>query len=474
MIKVNRLRFVGLVLGPTLFVIAILSPIEALSIDAKIVLGIALWMAVWWVTEAVPIYATSLIPLILFPILNVVNLEKVVSFYADKIVLLFLGGFLLAKAIEKSRLHKRFALNILKTFGTRPKHIVGAFIIITATLSAWMTNTATTLIILPIAIAVIAQVRDSSERNRFGTCLILCVAYSASIGGLATLIGTPPNALFASLSESLVGIDVSFGQWMLLGVPVSAISLVVLWFYMVNFAKLGNNPISGTKDVIIQELSKLGKMVKDEKIVAAVFAATAIAWVTRGLVWKEYFPFIEDYTIALLSALFLLILPSRNSTGRLLDLRSAKKIPWGVLALIGGGLALAGGFVATGLDSWIAEQLLFVEGMDYFLIILVVVMVTIFSGELMSNTAGAALLLPIMATLSVSLDINPIFLMAPVAIATSYGFIMPVGTPPNAIVFGSGYVTARKMAKFGFPLNLISITVLTILMTTLVPLVWGT
>ena len=457
-----------------LFVIVVVSPIEELSIEAKIVLGTALWMASWWVTAAIPIYATSLIPLILFPILNVVDIEKVASFYVDKIVLLFLGGFLIAKAIEKSRLHKRFALNILRTFGTKPKHIVGAFIIVTASLSAWMTNTAATLIMLPIAIAVISQMRDSPKKARFGTCLILCVAYSASLGGLATLIGTPPNALFASLSQPLAGIDVSFGQWMLLGVPVSAISLVVLWYYMVNFAKLGDDPIAGTKDVIIRELSKLGNMIKDEKIVATIFAATALAWITRGLIWKEYLPFVEDYTIAIVAAFFLLILPSSNSTGRLLDLKSAKKIPWGVLVLIGGGIALAGGFTISGVDSWIAEQLYFVSGMPYLLIILVVVIVTIFSGELMSNTAGAALLLPIMASLAVSLDINPILLMAPVAITTSYGFIMPVGTPPNAIVFGSGYVTARKMAKFGVPLNLISISILTILMATLVPLVWGT
>ncbi len=472
MLKMNHTRLVGLFVGPIIFAIVFFLPIEGLDILPKFVLGIALWMATWWITEAIPLYATSLIPLALFPILGVGKIENIFLDYVDKIVILFLGGFLLAKAIEISNLHKRFALNILKTFGTKPKYLIGAFIIVTASLSAWLTNTATTLLILPIAIAVISQVQDSSQKSRFATCLLLCVAYSASLGGLATLIGTPPNALFASMSESLAGIEVSFAQWMVIGVPVSAVSLLVLWLYMINFAKLGNKPIAGTREVILQELSKLGRMMRDEKIVTIVFVATAIAWISRGLFWKEYFPFIEDYTIVLVAVIVLFFLPSANKHQRLLDLKSTKKIPWSVLVLIGGGLALAGGFNASGLDLWIADQLSFVSGMPYLVIILVIVAVTIFSGELMSNTAGAALLMPIMASLATTIDVNPILLMVPVAIATSYGFIMPVATPPNAIVIGSGHVTTKNMAKFGLPLNIISILLLTILMTTLVPLIW--
>ncbi|MDH3361836.1 MAG: DASS family sodium-coupled anion symporter [Nitrosopumilus sp.] len=472
MFKVKK-TFLGLVLGPTLFLLVILSPIEGLSDEPKFVLGIALWMASWWILGTIPLYATSLIPLVLFPALGIIDIAKIPLYYVDKIVLLFLGGFLLAKAIETSALHKRFALNMLKTFGTKPRYIIGAFIIITASLSAWMTNTASTLLILPIAIAVISQIKNSQERSRFGTCLMLCVAYSASIGGVATLIGTPPNALFASLSQPLAGIDINFGQWMMIGVPVSAISLVILWLYMVNMSKLGNTPIAGTRQMVQLELEKIGKMIKDEKIVMIVFAGTAIGWISRGLIWKDYFPFIEDYTIVLVAVIILLAIPSAKTNKRLLDLNSARKIPWGVLVLIGGGLALAGGFTVTGLDSWIADQLIFVSGMELFVVLLVIVTITIFSGELMSNTAGAALLLPVMASLATILDMNPIWLMAPVAIATSYGFIMPIATPPNAIVFGSGYVTASKMARFGLPLNIISILVVTIMMTILIPLIWG-
>ena len=473
MLKVNRTKIIGLLVGPMLFATVIFFPIEGLGFLPKFVLGVALWMAIWWITEAIPLYGTSLIPLVLFPILGVNNIENVFLSYVDKIILLFLGGFLLAKAIELSNLHKRFALNILKTFGTKPKNLIGAFIIVTASLSAWLTNTATVLLILPIAIAVISHVHEPSEKSRFGTCLMLCVAYSASLGGLATLIGTPPNALFASMAESLVGIEVSFAKWMIIGVPVSAISLVVLWFFMVNFAKLGDRPIAGTKKVIIEELKKLGKMMRDEKIVTIIFVSTAVAWISRGMLWKEYLPFVEDYMIALVAAAILLSLPSANRHRRLLDLNSARKIPWGVLVLIGGGLALAGGFTASGLDLWLADQLSFVSEMNYFLVVLVVIAVTIFSGELMSNTAGAALLMPIMVSLSTTIEVDPILLMVPVAIATSYSFIMPVGTPPNAIVIGSGHVTPKKMAKIGFPLNIINIVLLSVLMTTLVPLIWG-
>ncbi len=469
MIRVKKI--IGVIIGPTLFVTVILSPIQ-LDLLQKLVLGIALWMASWWISEAFPLYVTSLIPMALFPILGIESIEKVFMSYIDKIVFLFLGGFLLAKAIEKSKLHNRFALNILRIFGTRPKHIVGAFIIITASLSAWMTNTATTLLMLPIAVAIINQIKDSEEKSKFGVCLMLCVGYSASIGGLATLIGTPPNALFASISDTLTGIEVSFAQWMMIGVPVSGISLVVLWYYMVNFANLGKTRILGTKQIVIQELSKLGKMEKDEKIIAIVFGSTVISWITRGLFWKEFVPFIEDYMIVIIAVIVLLLVPS-STKGRLLDIKSSSKIPWGVLILIGGGLALAGGFTSSGLDLQIADQLSFVGGMDYFLIILIVVAVAIFSGEVMSNTAGAALLLPIMAPLAASVNVNPILLMAPVVIATSYGFIMPVATPPNAIVIGSGFVTAKKMAKFGIPLNLISILLVSVLMATLVPLIWG-
>jgi sodium-dependent dicarboxylate transporter 2/3/5 len=352
---------------------------------------------------------------------------------------------------------------------------------------------------------------NKNDQNRFAVCILLSIAYSASIGGMATLIGTPPNAIFASLSKSTLDLDVSFGQWLAIGLPISGISLLILWVYMTRIGvKITDiKSIVEEKDFVKKKLLQLGNLNRDEKIVAGIFISTAIAWITRGLIWKDLLPAIDDSTIVLVSAISLFLLPSirhnssknndikkekeketkfeedpdndnnnnnnrNNNTddGKLLNWNSAVKIPWGVLILIGGGLALANAFTATGLDSWIASQLNFLSGMPLIVIILVIVAVAIFSSEIISNTAAAALLIPISASLATSLDINPLLLMVPLTIATSYGFIMPVGTPPNAIVFATGHVTAGRMAKVGLPLDIIGIILITILTLFLVPLVW--
>ena len=332
---------------------------------------------------------------------------------------------------------------------------------------------------------------------------MLSIAYSASIGGMATLIGTPPNAIFASLSKSMLNIDISFGQWLLVGLPISGVSLVVAWMYMVHVgAKITHiKLIIKEKSLIIKQLSELGNISRDERIVAGIFIATAIAWITRGLIWKDFLPMIDDSTIVIASAISLFFIPStiysrhrknkddndddnnkgnynyddrdkNNSNNKLLDWDTAVKIPWGVLLLIGGGLALANAFTVTGLDEWIAQQLNFLSGMHYIVIILVIVSVAIFSSEIISNTAAAALLIPISASLAISLNIDPLLIMVPITIATSYGFVMPVGTPPNAIVFASGYVTAAKMARAGLPLDIIGIVMVTLLTSIVVPFVW--
>ena len=469
----SRLRFSGLILSPILFMIILSSPIDDLTFEAKLVLGLAVWMAIWWGTEAIPFYITASIPLFVFPLLNVADIDKVISAYGDKLVFLLMGGFLVAKAIEKVNLHKRFALNTLKIVGTKPKNIILGFIIVTGCLSAWITNTATTLLILPIAVAVISQV-DVAQKKQFAVCLVLSVAYAASLGGMSTLIGTAPNALFASLSESLVDVEVIFFDWMLVGVPLSAVSLFVLWLYMTTSTKLDNRiPVLKSRNVITEELKKLGNWSRNEKIVLIIFAATAIAWVTRGLFWKDLAPFVGDHVIVLVAVAALMILPSGKNRERLLDFKTASKIPWGVLVLIGGGLALASGFTATGLDTWIADKLLFIGDLDFFLIVLIIVTITMLTSELMSNTAVAALLLPIMAVLGSATELDPILFMAPVAFATSYGFMMPVGTPPNAIAIGSGHVSIKQMVRYGLPFDLICIPIITVMMVLLLPMVWG-
>src|SRR5918999_41247 len=492
------------------------------------------------------------IGLILGPILFVVVLFSPIAQdlpWEARIVLLFLGGFILAKAVEKSNLHRRFALNMLKIFGTNPKYIVASFMLVTGSLSGWMSNTVTTLLMLPIAAAVISQFQNKQDKDKFGLCLMLSVAYSASIGGMSTLIGTPPNAILASLSSSLADVEVTFGEWLIVGLPISAISLVVAWLYMVNIGVniRGIKPVAEEKGIIGKKLSELGRITGDEILVAGVFAATATAWITRGLLWQDLLPMVDDSTIAIAAAISLFLIPSissnrirhikgnnrddiehtrdkkrsrgggggssspnhkevdeesddddnnnnrrqdltqsnggeneigktrnvNNGSKRLMDWKTAVTIPWGVIILIGGGLALANAYTETGLDEWIAERLVFLQGINYLVVIFVIVAVAIFTSEIVSNTASAALLIPISSSLAASLGIDPLLLMIPLTIATSFGFVMPVGTPPNAIVFASGYVTIPKMARAGLPLDIIGIVLVTILTTLLVPLIWS-
>jgi solute carrier family 13 (sodium-dependent dicarboxylate transporter), member 2/3/5 len=496
-----------------------LPQLNELSFEARIVLALTVWMAVWWITEATPIYVTALLPLVIFPSLNVMDVKETSANYADQIIFLFLGGFLLAKGLEKSNLHRRFAFTILKIFGTNPKYIVAAFMGVTWFLGAWMSNTATTILMLPIALSVISLLGNIDKKDRFVRCLLLSVAYAASISGVTTLISTPANAIFASLAKDATGTEVTFAQWILIGFPIGGISLIVAWLYMIRFgSKITDikSNIIGERDVITKKLNELGNLSRDEKIVAIIFIITVIAWITRGLLWKDLLPTMGDSTIAIASAISLFLVPSicskyvnskgfieddnntknlikynnnnnndiknddsitetskSRSSSKLLDWNTAIQIPWGVLILMGGGLALAHAFTSTGLDDWIASNLSVVSGMPFIVIILVFVTMAIVPSEMISNTATAALLIPIAASLATSLGINPLLLMAPVAIATSYGFIMPVGTPPNAIVYSSGYITAREMARAGLPLDLISIVMVTILTSILVPLVFG-
>jgi solute carrier family 13 (sodium-dependent dicarboxylate transporter), member 2/3/5 len=491
-----------------------LPQLNELSFEARIVLALTVWMAVWWITEAIPIYVTALLPLVIFPSLNVVDIKETSANYADQIIFLFLGGFLLAKGLEKSNLHRRFAFTILKIFGTNPKYIVAAFMGVTWLLGAWMSNTATTILMLPIALSVISLLGNIDKQGRFVRCLLLSVAYAASISGVTTLISTPANAIFASLAKDVTGTEVTFAQWILIGFPIGGISLVVAWLYMIRFgSKITDikSNIIGERDIITKKLDELGHFSRDEKIVALIFIITITAWITRGLLWKDLLPAIGDSTIAIASAISLFIVPSicskytnsksfteddnniknlikskdnndidnndvtetSKSSNKLLDWNTATKIPWGILILMGGGLALAHAFTSTGLDDWIASSLTVVSGMPFIVMILVFVTMAVVPSEMISNTATAAILIPIAASLATSVGLNPLLLMAPVAIAASYGFIMPVGTPPNAIVYSSGYISAREMARAGLPLDLISIMMVTILTSIFVPLVFG-
>ncbi|MGD1837926.1 MAG: SLC13 family permease [Nitrososphaeraceae archaeon] len=309
----KRINTIGLIVGPLIFAIIFIIDIDTfLANEAKIVLATTLWMSIWWITEAIPIYVTSLIPLIIFPTLSIADLGETSLSYVDRIIFLFLGGFILAKAIEVTKLHNRFALNILSLIGTKPKNIIAGFIIVTSFLSAWMSNTATAMLMIPIAFSIILQIKKSNERDNFAVCLLLAIAYSASIGGMATLIGTPPNAIFASLASELANVEVSFFKWMIIAMPISAISLFILWFYLVNVgSKIENNFSIGEKHLISQKLKSLGKLNFDEKVVILIFSITAVAWITRGIIWGNFFPMIDDTTIVLVTVVTLFIIPSR-------------------------------------------------------------------------------------------------------------------------------------------------------------------
>lgn len=478
--KRTKKQNIGLLLGPILFALTLLfvSP-EGMSREAQAVLASTLWVAVWWITEAIPIPVTSLLPIILFPVTGAVT-EGITSSYADNTIFLFLGGFIIAIAMEKWNLHLRIALGIITVVGTSTSRLVLGFMVATGFLSMWISNTATAMMMMPIAIAVITHVNDSmkSEResaNRFGKSLMLGIAYAASIGGLGTLIGTPPNMIFAGVVKEIYGIDISFATWMLFGVPFAAILLLVAWFYLIKMAfPMRIKELPGGKEIISSERKRLGNISFEEKLVLVVFLATAVAWITRSFIPFDFMSRIDDTIIAITAAIILFLLPSKSSKdSQLLNWKDALNIPWGILLLFGGGLAIAKGFKDSGLATWIGEQLTVLEGVHLVIVILCVTALVTFLTEITSNTATATMMFPIMASLALALDLHPYALMVAAAIAASCAFMLPVATPPNAIVFGSGYFKIGDMAKSGFWLSIFTIIFVGVMIYFYMPIAWG-
>lgn len=482
---------IGLWLGPLLFAIILfgLSP-EGMSKEALAVLASTVWIATWWITEAIPIPVTSLMPIVLFPLTGAVT-EGVTNQYGDSTIFLFLGGFIIAIAMEKWELHRRIALNIILVVGTSTQQIVLGFMVATGFLSMWISNTATAMMMMPIATAVILHVNEAlKEKNPhntpFGKAILLGVAYSASIGGLGTLIGTPPNAIFVGVVKELYGVQISFSSWMLFGVPFAAIMLLFVWFYLVKVAFPQTiKEIPGGKAVIQDEKDQLGRMSYEEKLVSIVFAGTALAWMSRTFIidalddtWVlETFSGlanVNDTLIAVTAAVVLFLLPSRqSSSGKILNWGDAKEVPWGILLLFGGGLAIAKGFKDSGLATWIGEQLTILQSINLILLIAIVVTLVLFLTEVTSNTATATMMFPIMASLAFALDVHPYALMIAAGIAASCAFMLPVATPPNAVVFGTGHIRILDMVKAGFWINFASIFLITGVVYYFLPLAWG-
>lgn len=477
-----NIKKIGFFLGPLLFVLTrYFTNFEGLSNEGNAVLASTLWIAVWWITEAIPIAATSLMPIILFPLSDGLSLSETTSSFGHRFVFLYLGGFILALSIEKWNLHKRIALNIIKIIGTNIKKIILGFMVATAFLSMWISNTATSVMMLPIGIAIIKQMKDlkntpENENLIFGKSLMLSIAFSASIGGVATLIGTPPNLVFAGIIQEIYNIEISFLEWFMFGLPISIILLSIAWVYLTNVAfKFKQDKFDEGKKEINRQLEDIGSMSYEEKIVLTVFILTGLAWITRTLFLNKFLPNLDDSIIALISGISLFIFQANSKSGKkekIMNWEDAVKLPWGILLLFGGGLAIAQGFQSSGLATWIAQNMVQLEGFSVFLILLVVITAVNFLTEITSNLATTAMLLPILAPTAVILGVHPYILMVGATIAASCAFMLPVATPPNAVVFGSGYLKMSDMVRVGVLMNFISIIVILLMVYFVLPELW--
>jgi solute carrier family 13 (sodium-dependent dicarboxylate transporter), member 2/3/5 len=478
---------IGFFLGPLLFFLILILPTPAAMNPSAIkVAAVAILMAVWWITEAIPIPATALLPIALFPLLGVMKAAESTTQYANHLIFLFLGGFFIAVTMEKWHLHTRIALHTIKLIGVGPSRIILGFMLATAFLSMWISNTATAMMMLPIALAVVNQAADFIKKNnikgvdtrpshfRFGTALMLGIAYAASIGGVATIIGTPPNTIMVGFIEKTYGQQISFAKWMSIGVPLSTIMLILAWVYLVKIAVPPEiKELPGGRKVLLSELEKLGRITKAEKLILVVFFLVAFSWISHSFIHIEALKYVHDSTIAIIGALLLFIIPVDFKKGEfLLDWQTAVKVPWDVILLFGGGLALANGFQVSGLDQWIGQQLNFLQGAPLFILIFIIIFITMVLTEVTSNTATSAMLIPIMGGIALAMAIHPFGPIFAAGIAASYAFMLPVATPPNAVVFGSKYLTIPRMAKIGFFLNLIGCILITLLILYLVPLIW--
>ncbi len=477
------LKRVFIVAGPLLFFVILLIPIKSLSYPGHVVLALGLWMAIWWITEAIPIPATSLLPILILPLFKVISSKEISAPYADHNIFLFLGGFFIARAMEKHRLHRRIALHItLFLRGGGDRTIVLGFMLATAFLSLWISNTATTMMMLPMALALLT-LRENRDPG-FEKSLMLGIAYAASIGGIGTLVGTPPNIVFAGLAKRLLSVEVSFTRWLIVGLPVTVIFLPITWWYLTGVRfKLSNEYDPKARQILRDELTKLGSMKYEEKVVLSVFLLVAFLWIFRRTIqigpvhipgWADLLgigKMVHDSTVAILGAMLLFVIPSKEGGG-ILDWQTAVRIPWGVVLLFGGGFALAHAFKTSGLSEWFGHNLAVFGSLPVLLIVVIVALMVTFLTELTSNTATTTLLLPVMVALSSAIKIAPIYLMLPTVLSASCAFMLPVATPPNAIVFGSEKLTIKDMASTGIVLNFIGVVIVTAVTLLLGRFVW--
>jgi len=477
-------------LGPAAgLVLALLLP-ASLSFEGRAVAGCALWMAIWWMTEAAPIPVTSLLPLVLFPLFGMGSMKEVAAPYADSVVFLVMGGVILGLATEKSNLHLRVALLTIRAVGTKPAQIVFGLMAASAFISAWVSNTATAVIMVPIAVSILQLVRSvdrDAAGKKFAASMLLGVAYGVTIGSTATLIGQPPMALMKAYLGEAHGFDLQFGHWMLVGVPWALVMLFIAWLVLTKFVfRAEVKEIPGGKEMIRQELVKLGSMTTPERRVGLIFLLAIFFWVFVPFIADipavaEALPFlgsISDTQVAMAAAIACFLVPAQkrsvDPTGAaLLRWSAAKEIPWGLLLLFGGGLSLSAMFTATGFSDWLGGQVSGLTGVPSWLVLLVVIIVSLALTELTSNTATAAAFFPIFGAVAVGLGMDPLFMTIAVTLAVCSAYMLPVATPSNAVAFGSGEVSIKQMVRAGVWLNVISLVLIMLVMSTLVPLVFG-
>lgn len=467
-----------IVLGLVIFAFVLLLPLPVPG-PAKAVLATTLLMIVWWVTEAVPLEATALVPLVAFPLLGVLTPSAAAAPYADKVIFLFLGGFVIAMSMQRWGLHRRIALHIIRVVGTSPRRLVLGFMCAAAFLSMWISNTATTMMMVPIALAIITTLMPRDERNTgklspeqlaFAGCLVIAIAYAASIGGIATIIGTPPNGIFAAQMEVLFpdAPQIDFFAWMTFGIPLMIVLLPATWLWLV-YGPFRRMPelVDRAGAVIDREIMEMGPLGRGERWTLAVFLGAAIAWIflqtkvigsltIPGL--DMIFPGIDDATVAIAGAIALFLLPVDAKKGLFtMDWEWAVKIPWGILILFGGGLSLSTAFIQSGLAELLAATFTSLQSLPVIIIVVLAAVVVTLSSEVTSNTAIASIMMPVMAATSLGIGVHPYLLMLTAAICASLGFMFPVSTPPNAIAFGTGYVTMKQMIRAGWVLDLIGV-----------------
>lgn len=493
------LRRVAFFAGPLLFALVAFAPTPAgMPWPAQIMAAITIWIAVWWITEPIEMAATSLLPLVLLPLAGIAPLKTVAAEYGNEIIFLFMSGFFMGKSIERWQLHRRIALRMVLWLGTDPSRTVLGFMLATGFISMWISNTATAVMMTPVAIAVAAQSKGMEGQANFAKALLLGVGYACSIGGLATIIGTPTNAIFLSFAQQKMGETVSFGKWLLFGFPFALTLLLICWQLLVRMFPLGKLDTKGNDShrQLREELNALGEISSPERRILWVFGTVIVAWVTGSLLWYgplnqwihvhmaglplpenlEKVPaYCSDTVIAVMGAVIFFMMPagSKQEETTLLDWPTAAKIPWGIIILFGGGLALAKGFDLSGLAVWFGEQLKGLGFLPHALILLVVLSSVVLLSEVASNIATASMMMPVLAALAGSIGSHPFGLLLSATLAASFGFALPIATAPNSIVFASGHMRTRDMARAGIVLDILAVLLLLAFVYLLLPVVWG-